>query len=301
MKRVPSVPRYPIYIVSKGRSDCCLTARFLKKEGVPFRLVVEPQEREAYAKEFGDEPLLVLPFSNLKAGSTPARNWIWEHAIAAGSARHWILDDNIRGVWRRWNARKIRCDSGVAFRACEDFVDRYENVGIAGLNYFMFAPNKIRLAPFFLNVHVYSCMLIRNDLPQRWRGRYNEDVDLCLQVLTAGYCTILFNAFLAWKEQTMKMKGGNTAEIYGEQDSRLRATRALVRKWPGVVSLTRRFRRPQHVVKGSWRFFDTPLKRKSEAPTRRGSDEYGLELVQLKEPKSPVVRAMVESRRKVAR
>jgi hypothetical protein len=41
---------YPIFVISKGRSDCCLTARFLVKDKVPFKLVVEPQEAELYRK-----------------------------------------------------------------------------------------------------------------------------------------------------------------------------------------------------------------------------------------------------------
>lgn len=40
-------------------------------------------------------------------------------------------------------------------------------------------------------VHVYSCTLILNSIEQRWRLLYNDDTDLCLQVLAAGWCTIL--------------------------------------------------------------------------------------------------------------
>lgn len=289
--------RYPLYVISKGRSDRCLTARFLSKEGVPFRLVVEPQEADAYAEKFGRERLAVLPFSNLGLGSIPARNWVWEDAKASGAERHWILDDNIMGVWRRWKARKFRCDSGPALRAVEDFVDRYENVAVAGMNYYMFSPNGEPAPPFFLNVHVYSCLLIRNDLPQRWRGRYNEDTDLCLQVLSAGWCTVLFNAFLVWKMTTMTMKGGNSDELY-KGDGRLRMARSLERAWPGVVETKRRFRRPQHVVKDSWRRFDTPLVRRKDVDFAAlpGVDEMGLDLRVLREPKSAVVRELVAER-----
>ena len=42
-------PRYPIYVISKGRVDPCYTARELTFMNVPFLLVVEPQEAEAYA------------------------------------------------------------------------------------------------------------------------------------------------------------------------------------------------------------------------------------------------------------
>jgi hypothetical protein len=206
-----------------------------------------------------------------------------------------VLDDNILGIWRRWRARKIRCDAEVAFRAVEDFVDRYENVAIAGMNYYMFAINKLKQPAFNLNVHVYSCLLIATSLPHRWRGRYNEDTDLCLQVLSDGWCTVLFNAFLCWKMTTMTMKGGNTTELY-RGDGRLKMARSLERAWPGVVETKRRFQRPQHVVKGSWRGFDTPLRRRSNVDFEalaRSPNEYGMTLEQLRETKSPELRAMI--------
>lgn len=294
-----TAPRYPVYVISKGRSDRCLTARFLQRDRVSFRLVVEPQEADLYAEKHGRENLLVTPFSNLGQGSIPARNFVWEHAKAAGAERHWILDDNIQGIWRRWKARKIRCEAGVGLRAAETFVDRYENVAVAGLNYYMFAPNKQVVPPFFLNVHVYSCLLIRTDLPQRWRGRYNEDTDLCLQVLSAGWCTVLINAFLCWKMRTMTMKGGNTAELY-KGDGRLKMARSLERVWPGVVTTDRRFQRPQHIVKDSWKGFDTPLRRKpgvdfGALPT---VDEFGMVLRQYEEPKNEEIRRLVAERAK---
>jgi hypothetical protein len=287
-------PQYPVYVISKGRADTCLTARFLIEDGVPFSLVIEPQEEEQYQKYYADK-IVALPFSNLGQGSIPARNWVWEDALKKGYERHWILDDNISCICRRYKGRKIRCAAGVALAAAEDFIDRYENVGVAGLNYYMFVPNREKVAPFFLNVHVYSCLLIRNDLPYRWRGRYNEDTDLCLQVLSGGWCTVLFNAFIILKTVTMKMKGGNTDELY-KADGRLKMARSLERLWPGVVSVDRRFRRPQHVIKDAWRRFDTPLKRKKDIQIDSKTDEYGMELVQIKEIKSKTIRRLMKDK-----
>lgn len=287
-------PRYPVYVISKGRSDCCHTAKFLIRDRVPFRLVIEPQEREEYSKHFGEEVLEVLPFSNLGLGGIPARNWVWEHAKASGAERHWILDDNILGMWRRWKARKVRCEAGVAFRCAEDFTDRYQNIGISGMNYYMFSINKLKQPPFYLNVHVYSCILILNSLPFRWRGRYNEDTDLCLQALSSGWCTILFNAFLAWKMTTMKMKGGNSAELY-RGDGRLKMARSLERVWPHVVTVGRRFRRPQHIVRGAWRGFDTLPILKPGVAVPKGVNEYGMKAVVTGEIKSAKVRAMLKN------
>ncbi len=288
-------PRYPVYIPSKGRVDASpSTARFLMRDGTPFRLVVEPQERDAYSARFGAERVLTLPWDN--PGSViPARNWIKEHATAEGHDRHWQFDDNIARLGRRWNSRRITCNAGVALAACEEFVDRYENIAVAGLNYEMFLP-AIRVPPFHLNCRVYSCSLILNSLPHRWRGRYNEDTDLCLQVLADGWCTVLFNAFFASKKQTMQVKGGNTSALY-QGDGRLKMARSLERLWPGVVSTSRQYQRPQHVVKDAWKRFDTPLKLKPgidlEALRAAGPNEYGMELRQVKPIKSAALRELV--------
>ncbi|NJN50270.1 MAG: hypothetical protein HC798_03750 [Polaribacter sp.] len=130
-------PRYPVYIISKGRYDKCLTANFMVKDGVDFKLVVEPQEADEYKKLYGDR-VLVLPFSNLGQGSIPARNWVWEHSIKQGAERHWIFDDNIRSIKTVFKGKRIICDSNKGIAICEDFIDRYSNVGIGGMNYSMF-------------------------------------------------------------------------------------------------------------------------------------------------------------------
>jgi hypothetical protein len=289
------LPQYPIYIISKGRHDCCLTARCLVKYDVPFHLVIEPTEADAYAAEFGKERLIILPFHDLGLGGIPARNFVWEHAKATGAERHWILDDNMRAFYRRYKGRRIYCDPGIALRIAEDFTDRYENIAISGLNYDMFVPDNQKVQPLVINCHVYSCLLIRNDLPFRWRGRYNEDTDLCLQVLSAGWCTVLFNTFVVKKQWTMTMKGGNMTTLY-QGDGRLRMARSLERVWPGVVETKRRFQRPQHVVKDSWKKFDTPLKLKPGIDlTQLPPNEYGMSLVQVAEKiKSPNIQAILD-------
>lgn len=287
------IPRYPVYVISKGRHDVCLTAKFLRADKVAHKVVIEPQEFDLYAPHVGEHNLLVLPFSNLGLGSIPARNWVWEHSRAAGHERHWILDDNIRRVCRYWKGKRLPCASGPAFAAIEDFTDRYENLGVSGMNYVMFAspPN---LPPYHLNVHVYSCLLIQNDLPVRWRGRYNEDTDLCLQVLSRGLCTTLTNAFLIEKMVTMKLKGGNAAELY-KGDGRLKMARSLERSWPYVVETKRRFQRPQHVVRDSWKGFDTPLRLKPGIDLSKiRSDEYGLRAVAVSDVRSPRLKVLVD-------
>ena len=285
-----SLPEYPIYIVSKGRADTGLTARFLDRDRVPYRIVVEPQEEAAYARAFGRDKVLVLPFSNLGKGSFPARNWIWEHAKASGARRHWILDDNIGQVRRLYAGERIPSDSGPGFRAVEEFTDRYTNIAISGMNYQMFVTPQS--PPYRKNVHVYSCLLIDNSLPHRWRLRYNEDTDLCLQVLADGYCTVLVNTFMVDKKTTMTMKGGNTDDLYAG-DGRLRMARALESVWPGIVKTDWRWGRPQHVV--DWSKFKQELELRSDISLDDYAthDELGLRLVEVAEIKSDTIKRIL--------
>ena len=69
-------PKYPVYIISKGRWESRLTAKALEAMRVPYRIVVEPQEYDKYAAVIPERKILRLPFSNLGQGSIPARNWV---------------------------------------------------------------------------------------------------------------------------------------------------------------------------------------------------------------------------------
>ncbi len=269
-------PKYPVYVISKGRWDSRKTVRALDGLRVPFTVVVEPQEAHEYARVIGAERLLVMPFSNLGQGSIPVRNFVWEHARMSGAARHWILDDNIEGFYRLNRNMKIPVTSGTIFRAAEDFVDRYENVALAGFNYFMFCKRKDELPAFVANTRIYSCLLIRNDLPYRWRGRYNEDTDLSLRAMKDGWCTIQFNAFLQAKTTTMTMKGGNTDELY-KGDGRKAMAESLVAQHPDVASVSWRFGRWQHHADYS-PFRRNKLIRKSGVEVPEGVNNYGMVL-----------------------
>lgn len=273
-----SDPRYPVYVISKGRWESRLTSKALEKIRVPYRIVVEPQERDAYAAVIDPGKILVLPFSNLGQGSIPARNWVWEHAKKTKAARHWILDDNIRSFLRfNRNVRTVVA-SGTIFRAAEDFVDRYENVAEAGFQYYMFAPNRTPIPPFWLNTRVYSCILLRNDLYPRyaWRGRYNEDTDLSLRLLKDGWCTILFNAFLCMKMPTLTMKGGNMEALY-QGDGRLKMAESLVDQHPDVTYVTWKFHRHQHQVNYEmFKYRSNRLRLRQGVKVPAGVNNYGL-------------------------
>jgi len=276
-------PKYPIYIISKGRWESRLTSKALEKIKVPYHIVIEPQEYEEYAKVIDKDKILVLPFSNLGQGSIPARNWVWEHSKKLGFKRHWILDDNIKGFRIYNNNRRIRVDSGNIFVAAEDFVDRYENIGMAGFQYTYFCPDDgSRMYPYMLNTRIYSCILLKNDLPHRWRGKYNEDTDLSLRILKDGHCTLLFYIFLCDKMGTLKMKGGNTDYVYIDGDNRFKFAKSLKEQHPDVVEIVWRYNRWHHKV--DYRpFKKNKLIRKKGLKIPNRINNYGLKLIKVKE------------------
>jgi len=285
-------PKYPIYIVSKGRCKTRLTSKALERICVPYHIVVEEQERDKYAEVIDQSKILVLPKEYLQKydtcdkacetlgkGPGAARNFCWEHSIKQGAYRHWVMDDNI-GSFNRLNKNlMVKVSSGTIFRAAENFVDRYENIAIAGFNYDFFAKAKEPLPAFVMNTRIYSCLLIKNDLELRWRGRYNEDTDLSLRVLKAGLCTIQFNAFLQEKATTQTMAGGNTEEFYSKEGT-LPKSKMLEHLHPDVAKVAWKFNRWHHKVNYQ-PFKRNKLKLKDGLAIPSGVDNYGMKLVPL--------------------
>lgn len=272
-------PKYPVYIISKGRAYSRMTARQLDMMGVPYHIVVEPQEYDAYAAVIEPAKVLALPFSNLGEGSIPARNWVWDHALSTGAKRHWILDDNLSDFRRFHKNTEYRVRSGTIFKAAEDFVDRYENVPMAGFQYESLTIRRAKYRqPFILNTRIYSCILLDNACKHRWRGRYNEDTDLSLRILKDGDCTILFYAFLANKVGTMLMKGGNTDKLYLQDDKvdgRLLMAQSLMRQHPDVAKVVHKWGRWQHQVDYS-SFKLNKLRKRPDAVIAKGVNNYGM-------------------------
>ena len=289
-------PRHPIYVISKGRSRHCLTACALDKMNVSFFLVVEESEQELYQKsllhfEHKDQvKVLTLPQRYLdeydtcdelgetkSKGPGAARNFCWDHAVESGAQWHWVMDDNFRRFTRLNRNKKHGVGDATIFRCMEDFCARYKNVAIAGPNYEFFCKERDALPAFVKNTRIYSCLLIKNSLDMRWRGRYNEDTDLSLRVLKKGLCTVQFNAFLGAKVGTQSMKGGNTAEFY-EKEGTKEKSEMLARLHPDVARVAWKFQRWHHEVNYS-SFKDQSLVAIDESAKPANVDQYGMQLV----------------------
>lgn len=257
-------PQFPIYIVSKGRwhDNRRLTARELERLSIPYTIVVEEQEYDQYAQQTHPKLGTVLILDptyqreyetcddlgdSKSKGPGPARNFVWDHASTNGHAWHWVMDDNILHFCTFNQNKKPIVDDGSLFRYMEQFVLRYQNVAMSGPAYRGFVASDRWRAPYVLNTRIYSCNLIRNDTGFRWRGRYNEDTILSLDMLKAGWCTIQFNAFLQDKKTTQSVKGGNTDEFYASEGT-LPKSQMLVQEHSDVARLAWKLNRWHHHV-----------------------------------------------------
>jgi len=282
-------PRFPIYIVSKNRWKSRLTIKALESMKVEYRIIIEAAEYEQYASVIKKERILLLPkkyqddydtFDDLgyekSKGAGPARNFAWDHAIAEGHAWHWVMDDNLDAFHRMNRNIKAEVSSGTIFKCMEDFVLRYENIAIAGPNYYSFCKTTDKVPAYVLNTRIYSCLLIRNDIPYRWRGRYNEDTDLSLRALKDDWCTVQFNAFLCGKVTTQRMSGGNTEEFY-KNEGTYNKSKMLEQMHPDVAKMTWKFGRWHHHV--NYKEFKQQLRRKPDLELSDRVNNYGMTLM----------------------
>jgi hypothetical protein len=281
--------RYPVYIVSKGRSKNCLTSKSLNKMGINHFLVVERSQLEDYRKsKQALAEILILPDKYLEEydtcdnlgrsksiGPGAARNFCIDHSMSQGNRKHWVMDDNLDAFHYLNKNEKYEVECAATLAAAEDFTDRFSNVPISGMNYYSFCKKNDPVPPFKFNTRIYSCLLIDNHAGYRWRGRYNEDTDICLRVLKDGLCTIQFNAFLCGKVTTQRMKGGNTEEFYSKEGTKAKS-QMLEDLHPDVASVVWRFNRWHHHV--NYKAFESNNPEMVELLSVMAVNNYGLEL-----------------------
>jgi len=254
---------YPIFIISKGRYfrnkkyQPPKTAQYLEMINLDYKIIVEPEELEMYAKSISKSKIITLPdeYLNKNQGSIPARNFVHHYNIDKENIAYWILDDNINDYyWVDQNERyKVR--DAFAFKFVEDLMNNYENVYLAGHQYKMFCPPTDYRNIIQHNGRVFSSILIRTDIPSLnddadiWRGKYNEDVDLSLRILKQGLPTILSIVLTADKDRTGG-SGGNE-EIYTSDSNHSgnQKSNSLLEHHSDAIDIITRYNRTHHKIK----------------------------------------------------
>lgn len=278
--------RFPVYIPTKSRWQPArrLTMRTFDALGIDYFAIVEASQIEQYVDAGVDRArILELPERYLdeydtlddagrsrSVGPGAARNFAWDHAASLGAEYHWCADDNVRGLaYYAGGAIRLSFADDTAIRMIEDATLQYANVAMSGPQYASFVPRPRQ--PVTFNTRVYSFNLIRTDAPYRWRGRYNEDTILSLDMLKDGWCTTQYNHVLQRKLVTQAVPGGNTEAFYAREGTYLKSE-MLWRAHPDVTRVVTRFGRVHHTV--DYRpFAKNLLQRRDDAPPL---PEYGL-------------------------
>jgi hypothetical protein len=216
--------KYTIYIPSKGRPNCS-TPKLLGN--TKYYLVVEPQDKKAYIDNFGKNKVLVLNKNN--KGLWYARKWIKKYSTKKSEKFHWQIDDDIRAFMKRdvkLQKNKRRTAYSVLGHI-ENYVQRYKNIGMAGLKSEAFAWGAKRDLDF--NKQIAGVALLNNKVKVSYRDNVIEDTDYSMQVLSAGgdYCTVLFNRLIL---STVKL-GSNEGGHQSSNDY-LKRAKGLIKKWP---------------------------------------------------------------------
>lgn len=258
---------------------------------VDHYIVVEESEYQNYVDSANSSAtIIILPEkylnnydtcdnygSSKSRGPGAARNFCKDHSVSNGYKKHWVMDDNLDAFHYLNRNEKYEVETGATLLAAEDYVDRFSNVPVSGLNYYSFCKKTDKVPPLVLNTRIYSCLLIDNTFDYHWRGRYNEDTDLSLRVLKDGLCTIQFNAFLCGKVTTQRMRGGNSKEFYDEEGT-LPKSKMLEDLHPDVAKVVWKFNRWNHHV--DYRpFKDNKLIFKEDYVEVLGVNNYGIRLV----------------------
>ncbi len=194
-------PRFPVFVLTKGRWEKRMTVRLFESLGIPFRLVLEAQEADEYAKVVDPAKFLVVPHRD--QGLVTTQNWVWDRAAEEGHPYFWAIHDDIRSIYRVHRGGQIPVD-GTALYAMEEFVTRYDNVALAGMSFAMRVWPSMPNPPVAFNGLIPgNHRLVKTDYRDRagrpFRARDGhgwEDHDLCLRIVKDGGVTVRFNAFV---------------------------------------------------------------------------------------------------------
>jgi hypothetical protein len=245
--------KYPVFIPSKRRAQMHYAGDMLASAGIPYWVVVEPQEAEAYRGAYGAERVKVLDAND--RGLHYVRNWILDYTDKMGVERHWQIDDNVASFGRGWGQGRRKVEAAEAMSALERFVDGYRNIALGGYLLWNWAFGEKYPEALWWNKSAASVHLIKNGLGFRYRPHCFEDTDMALQVLVSGWCTVTLTRYLIRKERMGKMPGGSDYQYRDNGKSRLHA--GVARLWPGLVKANQPFR--------NWRRFQQrPISKEAE-------------------------------------
>ena len=241
---------FPILIPSKKRPESKLFLQ-LKSEGIPFNIVIEPQDRSDYRAH--SDCLLVLPENN--QGLAYSRNFVLNYARDRGFDWFWMLDDDIFKFYKTIGKRNIAISARECFEGAEGLFKDMTSVAQAALEYQQFSWSQSK--PLHINGYcdVAVCINVKRTktIAYRQKVELKEDRDFTLQCLSKGFRTVRTCHFAFSAPQNGSIDGG-LFDVYKSGRER-QAVDEMCRIWGPSICTPITKKNGRRDVKVNWRFF----------------------------------------------
>jgi len=226
---------WPVYIPSKGRPGG-KTMSLLADDGVPFTLVVEPQDEAAYRRQWPRVDFLILgandkglPFSRNSIKAVAYPDWFW------------MLDDDIEKVYKTVNKRNVPASVREAMEYVAGLVDVPQAAGLGqvALEYQQFAWRSPQ--PFVQTGYCDVFVAVHGGRTKAlWyvpELALKEDRDFTLQVLASGLQTARITRY-SFSAPKNGSNAGGLFKAYAETGRELAVSKKMIEKWgPDVCKL----------------------------------------------------------------
>lgn len=244
----------PVYVPSKGRAGQSATLTSMSRDGVSASVLVPDAEASSYRAAHPDHNVI----GTTMEGIGPTRQEILRQARVDGHPYIWLIDDDITGMFWRWSGKFHSAPWPDALGWMAKEVGSWPTVAVAGPNHRQYAwsgPEHVA------NRGLRDVVLLKTDGPWDYWPFYLEDLDICLQALSAGSHTLRFNT-VAYSAPGMGTLPGGCYDGY-QAGALEDARRALHDRWeqlaPGLLSM---LLHPKGYIqtKVKWNAFSTPIR-----------------------------------------
>ncbi len=226
-----------IFVPSKGRYGTGLakTVICLIDQGLPFTLVVEPQEVQWYSIAYPSAQIMPLRDSN--QGIAYVRNQILSTARQEMKRHIWMLDDDISSLSVQVNGRNVKASHWeVIFKAAQQlFSENDAAQGALEYQQFSWSAKKDASLNSYCDVAVWIDVDRTRHLSYRKEVVLKEDRDFTLQVLNSGYRTCRASK-LGFAVPKNGSNAGGLQEEYARSGKEEAAVDRMCRFWPGIVT-----------------------------------------------------------------
>jgi len=217
-----------IFIPSKNRVNNCSFVKLLINWGVPFTIVLEPQEANKYISAYGDLDILLLPQSD--QGISYARNHIKEHTENLGIKKYWMFDDDLTALYFREDARMVKGDISVLCKAESQFSQH--GAAIGALDYQQIAWSATN--PISINTYCEVAVFVDNSKTRglRYRQEVNgkEDRDFVMQIIKNGGKSVRTTLY-AFGAPAIGSNSGGLKDIFYDLGKEDLCCDAMVKMW----------------------------------------------------------------------